>query len=100
MSRVGVFVCHCGENIRRKVDPVEVAEFARRLPGVALVEDYPYMCSAPGQKIVMDAIKQHGLTGVVVSACSPQLHEPTFRRAAEQVGLNPYQCEMANIREQ
>jgi heterodisulfide reductase subunit A2 len=100
MARIGVFVCHCGENIARTVKVKQVAENARQIPGVAFSTDYPYMCSAPGQKIMMDAIKQHGLTGVVVSACSPQLHEPTFRRAAEQVGLNPFQCEMANIREQ
>ena len=100
MSRVGVFVCHCGENIRRKVDPVQVAEFARRLPGVALVEDYPYMCSAPGQKKVQEAIREQGLTSVVVAACSPHLHEPTFRGATAEAGMNPFLCEMANIREQ
>jgi heterodisulfide reductase subunit A len=70
------------------------------MPGVVFSTDYPYMCSAPGQKILVDAIRDHQLTGVVVSACSPQLHEPTFRRAATQAGLNPFQCEMANIREQ
>src|SRR5574342_577542 len=100
MARIGVFVCHCGENIARTVRVKDVAANARAIPGVAFTADYPYMCSAPGQKIVMDAIRQHGLTGVVVSACSPQLHEPTFRRAAAQAGLNPFQCEMANIREQ
>ncbi len=100
MAKIGVFVCHCGENIARTVNVKQVAEAARRIPGVAFSTDYPYFCSAPGQKIVMDAIKEHGLTGVVVSACSPQLHEPTFRRAASQAGLNPFQCEMANIREQ
>ena len=100
MARIGVFVCHCGENIARTVRVKQVAEATRRIPGVAFATDYPYFCSAPGQKIVMDAVKEHGLTGVVVAACSPQLHEPTFRRAAAQAGLNPFQCEMANIREQ
>lgn len=100
MARIGVFVCHCGENIARTVNVKEVAATARQIPGVAFSTDYPYMCSAPGQKIVMDAIKEHALTGVVVSACSPNLHEPTFRRAATTAGLNPFQCEMANIREQ
>jgi len=49
--------------------------------------------------MVIDAIEEHGLDRVVVAACSPQLHEPTFRAAAAQAGLNPYLCEMANIRE-
>lgn len=67
---------------------------------MAFSTDYPYFCSAPGQKILMEAIKEHGLTGTVVAACSPQLHEPTFRRASAEAGLNPFRCEMANIREQ
>jgi len=100
MARIGVFVCHCGENIARTVQVKRVADAARQIPGVAFSADYPYFCSAPGQKIVMDAIREHGLTGVVVAACSPQLHEPTFRRASAQAGLNPFRCEMANIREQ
>jgi heterodisulfide reductase subunit A len=100
MARIGVFVCHCGENIGRTVRAAEVAEYARRLPGTVFAADYPYFCSAPGQKILADAVKEHELTGVVVAACSPQLHQPTFRAAASQAGLNPFLCEMANIREQ
>ena len=100
MARIGVFVCHCGENIGRTVRAGEVAKFARRLPGTVFSADYPYFCSAPGQKILAEAIKEHDLTGVVVAACSPQLHQPTFRAAANQAGLNPFMCEMANIREQ
>jgi heterodisulfide reductase subunit A len=100
MSKIGVFVCHCGENIARTVDVKRVADEARRIPGVVFSADYTYMCSAPGQKMLMEAIQEHGLTGVVVSACSPQLHEPTFRGATSRAGLNPFRCEMANIREQ
>ena len=100
MSRVGVFVCHCGENIARRVDVDQETDFARRLPGVAVSEHYPYMCSAPGQKLVRETIEAQGLTGVVIAACSPQLHEPTFRGASSEAGLNAYLCEMANIREQ
>jgi heterodisulfide reductase subunit A len=100
MARIGVFVCHCGENIARTVEVRRVVETLRDVPGVAFTTDYPYMCSAPGQKIVADAVREHGLTGVVVAACSPQLHEPTFRRASAGAGLNPFRCEMANIREQ
>jgi len=99
VSRVGVFVCHCGENIARNVKIQQVVEFSRDIPGAVVTADYPYMCSAPGQKMVSDAIKEHDLDRVVVAACSPQLHEPTFRAAAAQAGLNPYLVEMANIRE-
>ena len=100
MARIGVFVCHCGENIARTVDVKHVAEVAKSFPGVVFASDYTYMCSAPGQKLVQEAIEEHKLTGIVVSACSPQLHEPTFRNASIRSGLNPFFCEMANIREQ
>jgi len=99
MSKIGVFVCHCGENISATVDCEKVAETISKLPGVALSMDYKYMCSDPGQTIIKEAIKEHNLDGVVVAACSPRMHEPTFRKACAEGGLNQYLCEMANIRE-
>ncbi|HNW52006.1 MAG TPA: CoB--CoM heterodisulfide reductase iron-sulfur subunit A family protein [Prolixibacteraceae bacterium] len=99
MSKIGVFICHCGENISATVDVVKVAEEAGKLDGVAFSTDYKYMCSDPGQSLIKQAIKEKGLTGVVVGACSPRMHEPTFRKACAEAGLNPYMCEMANLRE-
>ena len=99
MSRIGVFVCHCGENISRTVDVEKVAEASRQLLGVAHACDYKYMCSDPGQTLLKNAVIEHKLDGVVVAACSPRMHEKTFRKAAEQAGINPFLCEMANIRE-
>ena len=99
MARIGVFICHCGENISATVDVVKVAEVAAKLPGVAFSVDYKYMCSAPGQDKIVEAIKEHKLTGIVVAACSPRMHESTFRKATAEGGINPFLCEMANIRE-
>jgi heterodisulfide reductase subunit A len=99
-SRVGVFVCHCGTNIAGTVDVERVVKAVATLPGVAYTVDYTYMCSDPGQALIRQAIAERQLTGVVVAACSPSMHEATFRRAAEAAGLNPYQLEIANIREQ
>jgi heterodisulfide reductase subunit A len=99
MSRIGVFVCHCGENISRTVDVEKVAAAAAQLPGVAFATDYKYMCSDPGQSLLKKAVAEHRLDGVVVAACSPRMHEKTFRNAAKAAGLNPFLCEMANIRE-
>ena len=99
MSRIGVFICHCGENISATVDCAKVAKTAEDFPGVALSVDYKYMCSDPGQTLIKEAIKEHNLDGVVVAACSPRMHEPTFRKACSDAGLNPFLCEMANIRE-
>jgi heterodisulfide reductase subunit A len=99
MSKIGVFVCHCGENISATVDCAKVAETASKYDGVTFSVDYKYMCSDPGQTIIKNAIKEKGLTGVVVASCSPRMHEPTFRKACAEAGLNPYMCEMANLRE-
>jgi heterodisulfide reductase subunit A len=99
MSRIGVFICHCGENISRTVDVERVAQEVGRLPGVAFATDYKYMCSDPGQNLLKKAIQEQKLSHVVVAACSPRMHEKTFRKAVEAAGLNPFLCEMANIRE-
>ena len=99
MARIGVFVCHCGSNISATVDCEKVAAVAGQFPGVAYSISYKYMCSDPGQTLIKEAIKEHKLDGLVVAACSPRMHEPTFRRAAAEAGLNPYLCEMANLRE-
>jgi len=99
MSRIGVFVCHCGENISRTVDVERVATEAGHLSGVAYATDYKYMCSDPGQNLLKKAVAEHKLTGIVVAACSPRMHEKTFRSAARAAGLNPFMCDMANIRE-
>jgi len=99
MARIGVFVCHCGSNISATVDCERVAEVASYFQGVAYSTSYKYMCSDPGQTLVKEAILEHKLDGVVVAACSPRMHEPTFRKATAEAGLNPYLCEMANLRE-
>ncbi|MGD9504294.1 MAG: 4Fe-4S dicluster domain-containing protein [Syntrophobacteraceae bacterium] len=97
--RIGVFVCQCGTNIAGTVDTPAVARAALELPDVVYATSYMYTCSEPGQQEIQRAIKEHDLHGVVVAACSPRMHEPTFRRAVERAGLNRYMFEMANIRE-
>jgi len=97
--RIGVFVCHCGLNIAGVVDVKELTEYARTLPDVVVAMDNRYTCADPGQEEIRKAIKEHKLNRVVVAACSPRMHEPTFRRCVADAGLNPYLFEMANIRE-
>ena len=99
-ARIGVFICHCGTNIAGSMDITAVEDYAKTIPNVAYVDNYKYMCSMPGQAVINKAIADNKLTGVVVAACSPRLHEPTFRTATKEGGLNPFKFEMANIREQ
>uniref|UniRef100_UPI003869B6A8 4Fe-4S binding protein n=2 Tax=Methanobrevibacter sp. TaxID=66852 RepID=UPI003869B6A8 len=98
--RIGVYVCHCGVNIGGVVDCPEVAEYAKTLPNVVYATDYKYMCSDPGQAMIQEDIKEKNLNRIVVAACSPRLHEPTFRRCVEEAGLNKFLFEFANLREQ
>jgi heterodisulfide reductase subunit A len=97
--KTGVYVCHCGTNIAATVDVAAVAEFARGLEGVVLARDYTYMCSDPGQDLIKQDIREYGLNRVVVASCTPLMHEPTFRRACAEGGMNPFFFQMANIRE-
>jgi heterodisulfide reductase subunit A2 len=102
-ERIGVYVCHCGSNIAGIVDVEEVAKWAGenlKDDGVVISRDYKFMCSSLGQELIEKDIKEEGLTRVVVAACSPHLHEATFRTACQNAGMNPYLCEMVSIREQ
>ena len=97
--RVGFYICHCGHNIANTVDVTAVAEYASKLPHVAVSRDYKYMCSDPGQEMIQKDIHDLNLTRIVVASCSPLLHEATFRSATEKAGLNQFFMQMVNIRE-
>jgi len=97
--RVGVFICHCGSNIAGVVNVPELVESLKKLPNV-YVEDYTYMCSDPGLKLITDKIREENLERVVVASCTPKLHEKLFRESLEEAGLNKYLLVVANIREQ
>ncbi|HEY5269569.1 MAG TPA: CoB--CoM heterodisulfide reductase iron-sulfur subunit A family protein [Anaerolineales bacterium] len=102
-ERIGVYVCHCGTNIAGVVDVADVSKWAgEKLAdnGVVISRDYKFMCSSLGQELIQKDIKEQNLTRVVVAACSPHLHERTFRNACKGAGLNPYLCELVSIREQ
>ncbi|MDR3063409.1 MAG: FAD-dependent oxidoreductase, partial [Methanobrevibacter sp.] len=98
--KIGVYVCHCGINIGGVVDVPAVAEYAKTLPNVVIAKDYKYYCSDPGQQVIQEDIKEYGLNRIVVAACSPRLHEATFRRCVREAGLNQFLFEFANLREQ
>ncbi|MGV8155147.1 MAG: FAD-dependent oxidoreductase [Alkaliphilus sp.] len=100
MKRIGVFVCWCGLNISGTVDVEKASEELKNYPGVFYADDYKYLCSDPGQELIKKTIVDNKLEGIVVAACSPNMHESTFRAAAKAAGLNPYRVEITNIREQ
>jgi heterodisulfide reductase subunit A len=97
--RIGVFICYCGLNIAGTVDVEDVANYARTLSDVVYVKTNRYTCADPGQEEIRKGVREHKLNRVVVAACSPRMHEPTFRRTVSEAGLNQFLYEMANIRE-
>ncbi len=102
-ERIGVYVCHCGTNISAVVNVEEVSAWAQEVladQGVIVSRDYKFMCSSLGQELIEQDIQEKGLTRVVVAACSPHLHEQTFRGACQRAGLNPFLSELVSIREQ
>ncbi|MEM3335335.1 MAG: CoB--CoM heterodisulfide reductase iron-sulfur subunit A family protein [Thermoplasmata archaeon] len=98
-TRIGVYICHCGTNIAGKVNIDEVKEYASHLKNVVVSKDYMFMCSEPGQEMIVKDIKEYGLNRIVVAACTETLHGHTFREAAKKGGLNPYLVQMVSIRE-
>ena len=100
MSRIGVFVCHCGSNIGGVVDCAAVRDYAATLPNVVHAEDNKYTCSDPGQMQIKESIEKYNLDRIVVAACSPSMHEQTWRNLLSQTSINPYMLEVANLREQ
>ncbi len=99
-GKVGVYVCHCGGNISDEVDVEQVCARARKVPGVVVARANVFMCSDPGQEMIIEDLKSGLVDRVVVASCSPSLHETTFRQALVRAGVNPYVYEHANLREQ
>ena len=99
-NKIGVFVCHCGINIASTVDIKELIKYANSLDGVVVSKEYKYMCSDVGANLIKDTIKKNKLEGVVIACCSPRMHEHTFRGVVESGGINAFNLEIANIREQ
>jgi len=97
--RIGFYICHCGTNIAGMIDVAAVAKYVATLPNVVVSRDYKYMCSDPGQEMIVQDILEHRLNRIVVAACSPLLHEHTFREATRRGGLNPFFFQMVNVRE-
>jgi len=97
--RIGVYVCHCGLNIAGVINVKELVEYAKTLPNVVVAKEYIFMCSSPGQNLIKEDIEQYKLNRIVIAACGPEMHEPTFRAAVSEAGLNPFLIDLIAIRE-
>jgi heterodisulfide reductase subunit A len=98
--RIGVYVCHCGGNISDYVDVQAVVDAVKDEPAVVVAKHMMFACSDAGQQEMEEDIAANDLDGLVVASCSPKLHVVTFRGVAKRSGMNPYEYNQANIREQ
>lgn len=97
-ERIGIILCDCGSNIAGTIDVPEVVEWAADLPNVEYTEEVMFACAGNTQEHITEMVKEHELTRLIVSACSPKTHGPTFERVAVRAGLNEYLMEMVNLR--
>ena len=97
--KTGIFICHCGHNIKHTVDVKKVSEYFKRFPSVIVSEDYPFVCSEPGQDMIEQAIKKHGLDRVIIASCTPSLHGELFKDVLKKSDLNPFLLRRVGIRE-
>jgi heterodisulfide reductase subunit A len=99
-KKIGLFICTCNDTIPEKIEIDELIEFSRGLPEVSMVKSHDSLCSSSGQSYLASECKEGGFDSVVVAACTPKIYESTIRKGVEEGGLNKYQYEQANIREQ
>jgi heterodisulfide reductase subunit A-like polyferredoxin len=98
--RIGVFVCHCGQNISSVINVEHVVRHAAKMPDVHYAESIEYTCSESNQRHIKDMILRHRLNRLVVASCSSRTHEVLFQETLRESGLNQYLFAMTNIRDQ
>ncbi|RLB06761.1 MAG: disulfide reductase, partial [Deltaproteobacteria bacterium] len=97
--RIGLFICHCGENIKGTVDIEGLKRAFQEFPHLKVLADYPFLCSEPGQELIKKAVEEGELDRVVIAACTPTMHEETFRGLLKETHLNPFLLKQVGIRE-
>ncbi|HBA53204.1 CoB--CoM heterodisulfide reductase iron-sulfur subunit A family protein [Syntrophorhabdus aromaticivorans] len=97
--KIGIFLCHCGHNIKHTVDVARVKEYFQKFLNVAVAEDYPFLCSEPGQELIRSRTEAEGLDRVIIAACAPTLHQDMFKDLVRKGGLNPFLLRRVSVRE-
>jgi heterodisulfide reductase subunit A len=97
--KTGIFICHCGHNIKHTVDVKKVSQYFKMFPNVIVSEDYPFVCSEPGQDLIEESIKKHNLDHVIIASCTPSLHGELFKDVLKKSSLNPFLLRRVGIRE-
>lgn len=97
--KTGVFICHCGHNIKHTIDIERLKDYFSKFPSVTVSEDYPFLCSEPGQNMISESIEKQGLDRVIIASCTPSLHGDLFKDLLKKSDLNPFLLRRVSIRE-
>ncbi len=97
--KTGIFICHCGHNIKHTVDVKKLSEYFKNIPNVTVSQDYVFVCSEPGQDMIREAIEKEGLDRVIIASCTPSLHGEMFKDVLKKSNLNPFLLRRVGIRE-
>jgi heterodisulfide reductase subunit A len=97
--KTGIFICHCGHNIKHTVDVKRLSEYFKKYPNVTVSQDYPFVCSEPGQDMISESIEKYGLDRVIIASCAPSLHGEMFKDLVRKKDLNPFLLRRVSIRE-
>ena len=97
--KTGIFICHCGHNIKHTVDVKKLSEYFKKFPNVTVSQDYVFVCSEPGQDMIKEAIEKEDLDRVIIASCTPSLHGEMFKDVLKKADLNPFLLRRVSIRE-
>ncbi len=100
LPKIGVFICHCGGELRESLAIDKLVEETRRLPEVSHAEEMSLVCLPEDLNQIKVRIGEHGINRLVIAGCSHREIQKTMEEMAKGMGFNPYLIEYANIREQ
>jgi heterodisulfide reductase subunit A len=86
-------------NIGAHVNCDSLRDFVEHVPNVVIARVNNFTCSDPGQQLIKNDIQELNLNRIVVAACTPKIHEVTYRDVLVEAGLSPYYFQMVNLRE-
>ena len=102
-----LLLCKCNSNISNLIDFNAVKNWAKSRDDINLIITGNLLCSPQEKETISKLLKGSNkytkfrkINSVIIAACSPKLHEKTFRDIAESQNINMSRIHMANIREQ
>ncbi len=100
IPKIGVFLCHCGEELKKSLSISDLVTGAKQLREVVHVEEVGLACLPEDLDLIKKRIGEQGLNRIVVAGCSHREIRGAMEEMAKGMGFNPYLIEYANIREQ